>query len=806
MSWVGKSLQRKEDDRLIRGKGLFADDDITPGMLHLYILRSPYGHARINSIDTSAAQAMPGVACVLTGADIQEQCDPYMQLGPEPCDKIVDLPLATDKVRFQGEPVAAVAADSPGAAMDAGLAIEVEYDMLDAVIDPEEALKNEVLLHEAAGSNRTYNDVFDYGDVDQAFADAAHVVKIDKMHFHRFASTPVENNACVAQWDQRGDLDFLCNNSFAGFSLQLLAPSLRMPIDKIRVRTHDIGGSFGVKIWNYVYMALAALASRKCGGQKVKWSETRTEHLQASGHGNERTFLDTEVALNSDGVITAIKSRHIDDCGAYTRYEPLGCIIWAQVLPATYGVRNFRIDFSQTVTNKCPVVPNRGYSRMQQLWFMERVVDICAHELGIQADEMRLKNYVREFPYETPNGCVYDSGDYPAMLEKAKNLIDWDGWKQKQAEARVEGRLLGIGIGTTLDSGTNNFGQAQIMNPYLPFSGNSEVCGMHLDLDGSIIVTLGTGPSGQGHETATSQVVADEFNLDPAMVTVRPGFDSSWNTFSGHSGTYASQFAVTGLSAVYGACQKLKAQMKQLASFMLQSQPDELEFSIGEQGPQLGVPDTDKALNFWFMSNLVNCNNANLDESLADVTLNIRHVYRAPFNVPDTERKFGNLTLTYAAQLHIAVVEIDRSTCRPNILAYSAVDDCGTVINPQIVGGQVAGATAHGIGAAIMESFDYDETGNLLTASFSDYCPITVMNMPDVKYGNIESPSPFSYNGAKGMGEGGGAPLHTISAAVQDALFSEDIIVTDSHHSAPRVFERLNAPNREQAVSVESRG
>ena len=805
MTWVGKSLQRKEDGRLIRGQGLFADDEHSDSMLHLYILRSPYAHARIASIDVSAAQALPGVACVLTGSDIKEQCDPYMQLGPAPCDKIVDLPLATDKVIFQGEPVAAVAADSAAIAMDAGLLIEVEYEMLDAVVDPEEALEDKILLHEAAATNRTYHDVFEYGEVDKAFSDAAHVVKINRLHFHRFASTPVENNACTAEWNQRGDLDFLCNNSFAGFSMQLLAPSLRLPVEKLRIRSYDIGGSFGVKIWNYVYMALAALASRKCGGRKVKWSETRTEHLQGSGHGNERTFLDTEVALDKDGVITAIKSRHIDDCGAYTRYEPLGCIIWAQVLPATYGVRNFRIDFTQTVTNKCPVVPNRGYSRMQHLWFMERIVDICAHELAIPADQMRLKNYIREFPYETPNGCIYDSGNYPAMLEKAKQMIDWDGWKQKQIEAREQGRLLGIGIGTTLDSGTNNFGQAQIMNPNLPFSGNSEVCIICLDLDGSVVVSLGTGPSGQGHETATSQVVADELNIDPSMITVRTGFDSAWNAFSGHSGTYASQFAVSGLSAVYGACQKLKAQMRQLAGFMLKADAAELEFGVGEEGPQLSVKGTDKSINYWFMSNLVNSNNALLDDSLADVTLNVRHVYRAPFEVPDTEKKFGNLTLTYAAQLHIAVVEIDKDTCRPNILAYAAIDDCGKVINPQIVNGQVAGATAHGIGAALMESFDYDEVGNLLTATFSDYCPLTVMNMPDVQYGSIETPSPFSYNGAKGMGEGGGAPLHTLSAAIQDALYAEGIIVTDSHHSAPRVFERLRAPNREATVSVESR-
>ena len=479
-------------------------------------------------------------------------------------------------------------------------------------------------------------------------------------------------------------------------------------------------------------------------------------------------------------------------------------MIWSQVLPATYKLRNIRIDFTQAVTNKCPVVPNRGYSRMQHLWFMERVMDICGHELGIPADEMRLKNYIREFPYETPNGCVYDAGDYPQMLEKAKQLVGWDEWKKKQAEARKEGRWLGIGIGTTLDSGTNNFGQAQIMNPYLPFSGNSEVCNIMLDFDGRIIVMLGTGPSGQGHETATAQVVADELNIDPSMVNVRPGFNTAWNTFSGHSGTYASQFAVTGLSAVYGACQKLKAQMRQLAAFVLEANEDDLEFGVGEQGPELRVKGTDKSVNYWYMSNLTNSNNANLDASLADVTLNVRHVYRAPFKVPDTKRKFGNLTLTYASQLHIAVVEVDKATCKAKILAYSAVDDCGTQINPQIAAGQVHGATAHGIGAALMETYDYDESGNLLTSTFSDYCPLTSLNTPDIQYGHIVTPSPFSYNGAKGMGEGGGAPLHTMSAALQDALYGEGIIIKDSHQSAPRLYQLINAPRGEKGVEVKS--
>jgi 2-furoyl-CoA dehydrogenase large subunit len=794
-------LFRKEDARLVRGSGLFTDDVVDADLLHVHIVRSPYPHARIVSIDTSAAEALPGVICTLTGLEVSNQCEPYMQIAPPPAGSIKDYPIAVDRVRYQGEPVVAVVAESAALAVDGGDCVRIEYERLTPVMDVEAALADEVILHNEAGTNRVWREVFDYGDVDGAFARADHVISIDRLHFHRFASTPLETNACVAAWTRQGIVEFLCNNSFVGFAQQLLAPALRLRSDQLRIRSHDIGGSFGNKIWNYVYMAIAALASRKAGGRRVKWSETRTENLLAGGHGNERTFLDTEVAITRQGVITAIRSRHLDDCGAYPRYEPLGCIIWAQVLPATYGLRNIRIEFEQAMTNKCPVVPNRGYSRMQHIWFMERVVDICAHTLGIPLDTIRERNYIREFPYETPNGCVYDSGDYSGMLGKAKQLIGWDAWKERQAEARAQGRRVGIGIGATIDSGTNNFGQARIINPHLPFSGNSEVCTVAVTLDGMVSVTLGTGPSGQSHETAAAALVAHELKIATDHVYVQPGFDTSWNTFVGHSGTYASQFAVTGMTAIHGACEKLKAELYRIAAHALEVRQDDLELGVGKQGPELRVKGTSQAVSYQALANLVNNNTAEIDGSLKDVTLNVRNVFRPDFRIPDLERKFGNLTLTYAALLHIAVVEIDQDTFRPKILAYVAVDDCGTVLNPKIVEGQARGGTAHGIGAALMEQFAYDADGNLLTATFSDYCPITSMNMPDVTHTHIESPSPFTYNGAKGMGESAGAPLHAISGAIQDAVWNDGIIVTDSHHSAPAIHSMLSKPNRSQVVT-----
>ena len=804
-NWVGQPLPRKEENRLLRGRGKFADDIKLREMAYLRFVRSPYAHARIVSVDTSAAEILAGVVCVLNGAEIAAQTQPFIEIGPEPCAKIKDYPLAVSKVRYQGEPVVAVVAESPSLADDAAELVQIEYDALDPVVDAEVALTDKSILHEEAGTNRVWNGVFEYGDVDKAFREAAYVVKIDRMHFHRFSSTPLENNVVIARWNPKDDrIYYECNNSFPSFAIQFLSAHLGVHIDRIRVETSDIGGSFGIKITSYPQMAVCALASKKAGGRPVKWVETRTEHITSSAHGNERTFLDTRAALDKNGVITAVVSRHIDDCGAYPRYEPLGCVIWSQVFPGVYRFKNARIDFMQAVTNKCPVGPNRGYSRMQHLWFLERVVDICGHELGIPTDEIRLRNYIRpeEFPYTTPNGCVYDSGNYPRMLQVAKARIVWDEWKSKQLTARKEGRLIGIGIGTTLDSGTNNFGQAQIVNSGAPFSGNSQGANCKLDIYGEVVVSVGSCPQGQGHETTAAQVVADVLNIHPDRITVRTGFDTERNVHTGFSGTYASQFAVSGLSAVHGAAQKLKTEMKRLGAFLLETKEDDLEFGTGEQGPELRATSTGKSINYWGLANIVNVNSAVLPSELYELTLNCRYIWRAPFKVPDTKKKFGSLTLTYASQLHIAVIEIERDTFIPRILDYVAVDDCGTVINPPIVEGQVYGATAHGIGAALMENCVYDPVGNMLTSTFSDYTPITAMNMPTVKYDHIETPSPHSYSGAKGMGEGGAAPIHTISAALQDALFDSGIIIDDSFNNADSLFRAMMANETSQAKKV----
>lgn len=536
---------------------------------------------------------------------------------------------------------------------------------------------------------------------------------------------------------------------------------------------------------------IAALCSRKAGHKPVKWIEERREHLQGSAHGNERTFLDIKVALKSDGEITAVSARHIDDCGAYPRYEPLGGVIWSQVAPASYKLKNLRIAFEQAVTNKCPVGPNRGFSRMQNVWFLERVVDICAHKLGIAPDVMRKRNYITEMPYTTPNGCVYDSGDYSQMLDMAKSLIDWDAWQTKIAQMRAQGRMVGIGVGTALDSGTNNFGQSRIINPKSPFSGNSEAANVRLGADGTVTVMVGSVPQGQSHETIAAQFVAQELGISESYVFAAQGFDSERVTHTSHSGTYASQFAVTSLGAIHGAVEKLKGELRTVASVLLGIPGDELMICTFDGTPGVGTRNASVWVSFLDISSRINTATAGLPPELEKITLNCRYVYRPPFQLPDVEKKYGNLTLTYASQVHIAVVEVDPDTFNIKILDYAVVDDCGRVVNHTIVKGQVIGSTAHGIGAALMEHLRYDEFGNLLTTTFSDYCPLTILNMPQVRYGNLESPSPFTFNGAKGMGEGGGGPLHCLSSALQDAVAATGAIVDHSHYTPSDLHELL---------------
>jgi len=786
--WGGQSVPRKEDKRLLQGDGVFVDDVKRHGMGYLHFVRSPYGHAHITRVDVSAAEAVEGVYGTLTGEEVAALTDPFFQMSTAPGANIKDYSLAVGKVRYVGEPVVAVVAETRELARDASELVEVDYEPLPALVDARRAQDADApVLHDDAGGNLMWHGLYSWGDLDAAFAEADRVVEIPELHFHRFNSTPLECDGALVEFNRGiGQWTIHTNNQFPGFAAIMMGPAMRVGLDKLRFVMQDIGGGFGNKITSHPQLVVCCLLSRKLN-RPIQWTEWRTDFHLSMSHGNERWFQDTEVAVKDDGTLLGFRTKALDDAGAWLRYEPLGGVIWAQVTPGMYRWRHIEVDFTQVATNKAPVSPNRGYSRMQHLWFTERVIDIVARELGLDPVEVRKRNYVRadEMPYETPNGCIYDSGDYAAMLDLALELIGWDSIEEKRAEASGRGKLLGVGIGSTLDSGTNNFAQSRMINPELQFSGNNEVATVKLDIFGEIVVTLGTTPQGQGHETTAAQVVADILNCSVDDVHVRAGHDSYWNSHAGFSGTYASQFAVTGLGAVKGATEALAGEIKQLAGAVFGGVPAE-QLELADGGVRI-KDDPDAFLPFMACGAIVNANNAGLPEDL-DVTLNCRYVYRPPFEVPDIERKFGNLTLTYAAQLHVAVVEIDPETGWYELVDYAAVDDCGKRINPQIVEGQVMGATAQAIGAAMHEIYEYDEDGNLLTPNFYDYHVPHALDMPPLATGAIESPSPFTPLGTKGMGEGGGAGIHAICAAIQDATGRA---VTDSHNPYQSVWQML---------------
>jgi 2-furoyl-CoA dehydrogenase large subunit len=784
--WAGQSLPRKEDGRLLQGQGVFVDDIKRHNMGYAHYVRSPYGHAVIKSVDVSAALAVPGVYGTLTGDEVATLTDPFFQIGTAPGSNIKDYALAVGRVRFVGDPVAIVVAETRELARDAAELVEVDYEPLEANTDPRRALDSDVpVMHQDAGSNLVWEGVYEWGSWDDAVAEADRIVKIPELHFDRFNSTPLECDGALVEYNRGiGQWTIYCNNQFPGFAAIMMGPAMRTGLDRLRFVTQDIGGGFGNKITSHPQLVAMCLLARKLN-RAINWTEWRTEFHLSMSHGNERYFQETEIAVKNDGTMLGYRTKALDDAGAFTRYEPLGGVIWAQVTPGMYRWKACRLDFTQVVTNKAPCSPNRGYSRMQHLWFTERVMDLVAHELDLDPVEVRKRNYIRadEMPYTTPNGCVYDSGDYAGMLDLALGLLG--PLDERRAEAERAGKLLGVGIGSTLDSGTNNFGQSRLINPELQFSGNNEVATVKLDIFGEIVVTLGTTPQGQGHETTSSMIVADILGCDPSAVNVRTGHDSYWNSHAGFSGTYASQFAVTGLSAVKGAAEALAADIKALAAGVLGADgPDGI---VLEGGFAKRADNPEAALPFFACGAIINANNAALPEEARELTLNKRYVYVPPFEVPDVEKKYGNLTLTYAAQVHVAVIEVDPETGSYEVVDYAAVDDCGTRIHPQIVEGQVMGALAHGLGAATHETFTYDEDGNLLTPNFYDYHVPHAMDVPPLKTGAIESPSPFTPLGTKGMGEGGGAAIHAVCAALQDAL---------KPLGAPVVSESCNPPFR----------
>jgi 2-furoyl-CoA dehydrogenase large subunit len=800
--WVGARLKSKEHERLVRGQGEFTDDLQFPDVLYAGFVRSPYARARIVKVDFSRAQKVPGFVCSLTGDEVERLTLPFPNNLPEPHNALKDYCMAVGTARYAGETVAAFAVADKYAVEDVLELIDVEYEPLDPVLDPFKGMESSSpLVHENVPTNVVWHRTFEYGDVDAAFRAADLVVK-DQLYFHRFTSAPLENSVVVADYDRRVDqLTIWSNNQRPMFNMQFMSPALRMPPERIRCITPDIGGGFGIKNDSYPYLVIVSLLARKAG-RPVKWVEDRTQHMSASAHGNE-VFYDAEIAVKKDGTILGLRARAVHDEGAYIRREPIGAVNFIRHSTVGYTFPNLKMEICAVATNKCPVGPNRSYGKMQQCFLVERMMELAARRLGIDCAEMRLKNFVRpeQMPFETPSGSVLDGGDYPGALRKAMEMVDYAGVKEQQAGARQQGRYLGVGIALGMDACPVNSRIQRVMNPAARASGDAEAAWVRIGADGGISAAVGSSPQGQSHETIVSQIVADVLGVHPDEVHAERGFDSSLNPSTPQSGTFASRFAIVGVGAVLGAAQKVRQKVLQIAAHMLGGvdaatldMADGLVFVKTDPNRRLTLKDV--AFTAW----------KDLESLPEDLEAGLfgHYVYRANFGLSKkqdiTDKTKGNFSLTYSYAVTAIVVDVDVETGRVKVLKLATVDDAGELINPLIVEGQIHGAIGHQLGAALYERHYYDDNGQLLTSTFKDYLAPTAQDFPAFEVAYLHNPSTGTPWGSRGVGEGGGSPLIALANAVSDALEPFGVQVKSTHVSPDYIVEQVKATRTATAV------
>jgi carbon-monoxide dehydrogenase large subunit len=765
--FFGKRIRRFEDPRLLLGKGAFLEDLTLPGMLHLAFVRSPYAHAEIRDVPVDAAR-VPGVVAVLTAADFELRPTPTVVPHPayRPCSQV---PLASDKVRFVGEPIAVVVAESRYQAEDgaAALAAELDLEPLDVAASAEAALAPDApILHQSLGDNLAGSFEVAVGDADAAFARAAHVVK---GHFtvQRYTGMPIETRGVMAMVDPiSGRYTVWSSTQWPHTVRQALAVSLGVPEHKIHVIAPDLGGGFGVKQDIYPEETVLPLVAEKLG-RPVRWIETRREHFFCTAHSREQDH-ELELALDADGVVLGLRALVTADLGAYTRGLGLLCpSITGGSLLGPYRIKHYRATIRCALTNKAPAGAYRGAGGPEAVFALERTMDKAARELGIDPAEMRRRNFIQpdQFPWQTGLGSAqvpitYDSGEYEAGLDRALAMADYAGWREKQAAARAEGRYLGIGVTSYVLLGG--------LGPY-------ESAEVRVDPSGEVVIVTGAHAHGQGTDTALAQIVADELTTRPELVKVHHG-DTDQIPYG--VGTYASRNAVMAGSAVAVATRQVRAKALTLAAHLLEVTADDLELQDGAFQVR-GAPEQSITLGMLAAA-------AAPDRPLPagmEPDLAARHYFQAPLP-------------TFASGTQIAVVDVDGESGHVSILDYVSVSDAGPRINPMVVDGQIQGGIAQGLGGALMEEIYYDEDGQPL-GSFLDYAIPRATDMPDVRQDHLETPSPLNPLGVKGLGEGGTlAPPAVLAAAVEDALAPLGVEVTRTPLTPIAVWRLLQAGDR----------
>ena len=759
--WVGRALPRLEDEALLRGEGRFVDDlDPVPNVRHAAILRSLVPHARIRGLDASAALELPGVVGVLTGADVAAMSRPF----PAGIDSGIEyLAAAHEVTRYAGEPLAVVVADDRYVAEDAVELIQVDYEPQEPVLDVEHAVESDACVHDRS---------FAYGDVDAALSRAELVVR-ERFRFPRWSCTPVECYGVICDWDEASGTLTAWSNFQGPFTLHsVAAAALRLPGSKLRLITpRDSGGSFGIKSAVYAYVVLIGLAARRFG-VPVRWTEDRLEHLAASSASTARV-TELEAGFDSEGKLLGLRYDAIEDVGAYVRApEPATLYRMHGSLAGAYDVSNVAARNRVVLTNRCPTGLNRGFGGPQLYFALERTMAIAAKRLGLDPAELARRNLIGrdEFPYRTPSGGLYDSGDYGACLERALEVVRYDERRGEQAAARDEGRLLGIGIACVVEPSISNMGYITLAQTpaeraeTLPKSGNAEGATVMVNPLAGVTVRISTTPQGQGHKTVAAQVVADTLGLGPADIEVVSELDTATDAWTVASGNYSSRFSGVGAGAVLRAAEKVARKLQAIAAAQLRCEPERVELREAKAW------NGEDNISVRRLAGIAHWHPDALPEGL-EPGLHETAYYAAPNLAPPDDDDRVASSAAHGFLVDVAVVEVERETGAVQVLDYVSVHDAGRLLNPLIVEGQVRGGFAHGVGAALFERIVYDEDGNLLTGTFMDYLCPTAADMPSLRMQHLETPSPFTALGAKGLGEGTtmSAPV-AIANAVADAL------------------------------------
>src|SRR5579884_1914960 len=772
----GAAIKRREDPRLITGKGAYTDDVILPGMTHMYILRSPHGHALIKRLDTSRARQMPGVLAVLTAQDLEGKLAgmPCAWLIPNADLKLPPYPaLAKNKVRYVGDGVAAVVAETAAQARDAAAAIEVEYEPLPAVVNQEKAIEpGAPQLHDEAPNNIAFTFKLNGGDYEAAAREADVVVK-QRFVNQRLIPSAMEPRGAVAQWNPgTEELTLWVTSQNPHVERLLISLTLGIPETKIRVISRDVGGGFGSKIPYYMGEALAILASRELG-RPVKWMESRSENFQATTHGRDH-IQDVEMAAKRDGTITGIKVKAYANMGAYLSTAAPGVPTWLFTLMVTgpYDIKNMSAEVIGVFTNTTPTDAYRGAGRPEATYLLERMVDLVARELNMDPAEIRRKNFIPadKFPYTTAEGLLYDSGNYEGTLNKALQLVGYDQLRQQQ-KAQTGTKRLGIGLSTYVE--VCGLAPSQAAGAMGFQGGLWESATVRVHPTGKVTVLTGSSPHGQGEETTFAQIVNSELGIPVEDIEVVHG-DTAAIPFG--MGTYGSRSTAVGGTALVFACRKVRDKAARIAAHLLEVSPDDIEFQDGKFTVK-GAPDRGK--------------------TIQEVALSSYLAWSMPEGVTPglEESHFHDPTNnTFPFGCHICLVEVDTETGEVKLQRYVAVDDVGTLINPMIVEGQIHGGLAQGIGQALFEHGVYDDNGQLLSGTLADYAVPRADMFPRFELGNQVTPSPSNPMGVKGVGETGTiASTPAVINAVVDALSSFGIKHIDMPATPERVWQAIQA-------------